>query len=130
MLNLIGFLVALPFVLVALVLFAVFAPFSLLEGAGAIVGLVLAGIVIAAIVGVLGLVGTVLAAIFGLVGTILGGLFALVGPIVLGVIVLALFAALVPLLLPLALLAGVIWLIARAGRRSAPTPPALPHVAA
>ena len=130
MLNLLGFLIALPFVVLALVVLSILLPFSLLDGGAALFGLVVAGLAIAFVVGVLGLVGTLVAAIVGLVGAVLGGVFGLLLPLVLAIVAIALVGALIPLLLPFALLAGVVWLIARAARRSPPAPPALAHRAA
>lgn len=130
MLNFLGFLVALPFVVLALILLALFTPFALIDGVGAVFGLLVVLFVLALVGGVLGAIGSLVAGIFSLVGTILGALFTLLLPLVLVVVAFAFVVALVPLLLPFLLLAGVIWLVARASRPAVQAPPALPRAAA
>lgn len=85
-------------------------------------GLVLAGGLLS---GVLGLVGAVLVALLVIGGLAAGGvvLALLAVPVLLlGGLGLALLAA-APVLLPLALVVGLVWLLVRASRR--PAPPAM-----
>jgi hypothetical protein len=69
---------------------------------------------------VFGLVG----AVFGAIGAVIGSVFAVIGVLVAAVLVLVVGAAvLLPIVLPLALLAGLVWLIARAVSGRPATPP-------
>ncbi len=128
MLKLIGFLIALPFIVLGLLVFAMLTPFAFVDGLAALFAIGIVVFVVAIVGGVIGLVGTVIGSVFGLIGTLLGAVFSLLAPLLLVLVAIAFVAALLPLLLPIALIAGLIWLIARAARPSAP--PALPHVSA
>lgn len=130
MLNLFGFLIALPFLALALLLFALFSPFALVNWLGAGLGLLAAVLGFVVVAAVFGVVGTVITGVLGLVGTLLGALLGLVLPLVLLVLALAFMAALIPLLLPVALVAGIVWLVARANRANHRPPSRLPHAVA
>lgn len=60
-------------------------------------------------------------AMFGVFGALLGGMFSLFGlGIAALVIVPVFFALLLPMLLPVLFLAGIVWLVVHASRKSAP----------
>ncbi len=79
------------------------------------------------------LVGGVFELVFGLLGAVLGALGTVFGLVVgamatlfaMGIVVLVLGALALPILLPLALLVGVVWLVVRAVSPR-PTPAVLP----
>jgi hypothetical protein len=84
--------------------------------------------VLVAILGSLWLVGSLLGFVFKLVFGLIGGVFSLVGGLLalfvggaLMLVMLPVFALmLLPLLLPVLLVVGIVWLIVRAARRPAP----------
>lgn len=87
-------------------------------------------ILLKTIAGVFSLVGSLIGAVFSVVGGVLSAVAGVLGVLILLPIALLalLFGALLPVLLPLALLAGLVWLIARAAR--APQPAAVPALPA
>jgi hypothetical protein len=105
-----------------------------------VITLVIGGLLLLAVLSILGLamnlVGGVFELLFGLLGLVLGAIGTVVGLLVGGfaavfaggVVLLALGALALPLLLPVLALAGLVWLIARAAspRPVAAVPPAPP----
>lgn len=91
--------------------------------------------VLVAVLGSLWLLGSLLGFVFKLVFGLIGGVFSLVGGLLAlvfgGVVMLAMLPVfalmMLPLLLPVLLVAGIVWLIVRAARPQAPAAATITH---
>jgi hypothetical protein len=89
--------------------------------------LVIVGIVLWALSSLFSVIGHVIGAVFGALFTVfaaLAGVFLLALPVLFVVALVVGFAALIPVVLPLLLLGGIVWLVARSGRAPRVAPPA------